>query len=64
MSYLAQRKLLKETVSLVSFPEDKILINGDLGAAVLGRHQHLEGAEVLRVGVQGLPRTGGKGEGC
>lgn len=53
-TYLAEGELLEEGISLVGFSEDEVLVNVDLSPAILGCHQHLEGPEVLGVGVQRL----------
>lgn len=54
ITYLAKGELLKEGIGLVGFSKDEVLVNGDLCPAILGCHQHLEGSEVLGVGVQRL----------
>ncbi len=53
-NYLSKGKLLEEVDRFVGLAEDKVLGNGQLGPAVLGRDEGLLGAEVVRIRVQSL----------
>ena len=57
-TYLAERELLEEGLRLVGLSEDEGRVDSDLGPAVLSSDEGLEGTEVLRVGVEGLRRSG------
>ena len=53
-THLSHGELCQELCILVCGPEVELVVHLDLGAGVGGRDQGLLGAEVVRVGVQGL----------
>lgn len=55
-TYLAERKLFKESIALVGLAENEILVDLHLSPGILGRDQGFVSPEIFRIRVKSLKK--------